>query len=107
MLLDSTVLLGLLFLGGIAAIDGTTFGQFMVSRPLVSATLGGWMVGAPAQGALIGMVLEIFQLTVLPVGAARYPEGGPAAVAAGAVFASGPAGAGALLVMLVATLGLE
>lgn len=107
MLLDPAVLLGLLALGGIAAVDGTTFGQFMISRPLVSATLGGWMVGAPAQGAMIGMMLEIFQLTVLPVGAARYPEAGPAAVAGGAVFASGPAGAGALLVTIVATLVLE
>lgn len=77
-------------LGGALAIDGTGCGQFMVSRPFVAATLGGWLAGAPVEGAAIGLVLEAFHLTVLPVGAARYPEGGPPALVVGAVLA--PAG---------------
>lgn len=75
----------LCLLGGWVALDGTSWGQFMVSRPLVAATVAGAVVGAPAEAAQLGLVLEALQLRVLPVGAARYPEGGPAAVVGGAV----------------------
>lgn len=86
MIPDPGTYLALVVLGGLVAIDGTGCGQFMVSRPLVAATLGGLVVGEPAAGAAIGLILEAFHLTVLPVGAASYPEGGASAVAAGAVF---------------------
>lgn len=86
MLPDPGTYLLLVVLGGLVAIDGTGCGQFMVSRPLVAATLGGLLVGAPAAGAAVGLILEAFHLTVLPVGAASYPEGAAAAVTAGAVF---------------------
>jgi mannose/fructose/N-acetylgalactosamine-specific phosphotransferase system component IIC len=85
--LSSGVLLALLALGGVVAVDATSLGQFMLSRPVVAATLAGWIAGAPAEGALLGLVLEAIQLTVLPVGAARYPEAGPPAVAAAGVYA--------------------
>lgn len=74
-------------LGGLVALDGTSVAQTMASRPIVAATLAGWVAGAPAAGALMGLILEAFHLTVLPVGAARYPEGGPSAVVAGAAAA--------------------
>lgn len=74
----------LCLLGGWVALDGTSWGQFMVSRPLVAATMAGTIVGAPAEAAQLGLVLEALQLRVLPVGAARYPEGGPAAIVGGA-----------------------
>ena len=93
MLPDPGTYLLLVVLGGLVAIDGTGCGQFMVSRPLVAATLGGLVVGEPAAGAAMGLILEAFHLTVLPVGAASYPEGGAPAVAAGGVF--GLAGGGA------------
>lgn len=80
-------LLGLLLLGGWAAVDATSVGQLMISRPLVAASLAGWLVGHPGAGARVGLTLEAFHLGVLPVGAARYPESGPAAVAAGSVYA--------------------
>lgn len=97
----------LLLLGGVVAVDGTSLGQFMVSRPVVAATLAGWIVGAPAEGALVGLVLEAFQLTVLPVGAARYAEGGPAAVAAAAVYVGGEHGFPTLLVVMILALVWE
>lgn len=97
----------LTLLGGAVAIDGTSFGQFMLSRPFVAATLAGALVGNPAGGAMIGLVLEAFHLNVLPVGAAKYPEGGPAAVAGGAVYASSfPQFSGLLLTVLL-VLALE
>lgn len=92
-------LIALTLLGGWVAADGTSFGQFMVSRPLIAATLAGLLVGDPIAGGAIGALIEAFHLTVLPVGASRYPEGGPAAVAAGAVFAVGPQGAAAMLIL--------
>jgi len=75
-------------IGGLVALDGTTVGQFMVSRPFVAAALGGLAVGRPAEGIAAGVVLEALHLAVLPVGASRYPEGGPPAVAAGAAYAA-------------------
>lgn len=101
------VLLPLMLLGGVVAVDGTSFGQFMVSRPFVAATIGGWLIGDPLQGAAIGVVLEAFHIAVLPVGAAKYPEGGPPAVAAGAVYAAADPATGALLLIVVFAIGLE
>src|SRR5690606_39516372 len=89
--------LWLLLLGGWMAVDGTSVGQFMVSRPLVAASLAGWIVGDPAAGLTVGVILELFHLAVLPVGAARYPEGGPAAVVAGSLYGAASAVPGALL----------
>lgn len=86
MLPEPLTFLLLSLLGGLVAVDGTGCGQFMISRPFVAATLAGLLVGEPAAGAAIGLVLEAFHLTVLPVGAASYPDGGAPAVAAGAVF---------------------
>jgi PTS system mannose-specific IIC component len=83
---DPGTLLLLALLGGVAALDGTSLGQFMVSRPLVAATIAGALLGAPAQGALLGVFLEAMHLAVLPVGASRYPEGGPPAIAGAAFF---------------------
>lgn len=101
----------LALLGGLVALDGTSVGQFMVSRPFVAAALGGLAVGRPMLGIQAGIVLEALHLAVLPVGAAKYPEGGPPAVAAGAVYAasqSPPVAASAtLLVCVLLALGLE
>ncbi|HEX8905663.1 MAG TPA: PTS sugar transporter subunit IIC [Longimicrobiaceae bacterium] len=101
----------LALLGGLVALDGTSVGQFMVSRPFVAAALGGLAVGRPGLGIMAGVVLEALHLAVLPVGAAKYPEGGPPAVAAGAVFAawqSPPvAASGTLLVVVLVALALE
>lgn len=100
-------LLLLTLFGGFVAIDGTSFGQFMISRPLVAATLAGAIVGNPVHGALIGGILEAFHLSVLPVGAAKYPEAGPAAVAGGAIYATSDLAASTLLLSVALVLGLE
>jgi mannose/fructose/N-acetylgalactosamine-specific phosphotransferase system component IIC len=94
---DPATALWLVLLGGWMAVDGTSVGQFMVSRPFVAATLAGWVVGNPGAGLTAGVVLELFHLAVLPVGAARYPEGGPAAVVAGSLYSAAEAVPGALL----------
>jgi mannose PTS system EIIC component len=81
----------LVLLGAWTGVDTTSVGQFMISRPVVAATLAGWVVGDPVTGALLGLILEALNLMVLPVGAARYPESGPSAVAASAVLVLTPA----------------
>lgn len=77
-------------LGGFVGLDATSFPQAMFSRPLVAGTLTGLLFGHPAEGALIGAILEIFDLGILPVGAARYPDSGTATVAAVAAYSSVP-----------------
>jgi len=52
----------------------------MISRPLVAGTLAGWLFGEPGTGLLLGGVLEMIYLDALPVGAARFPDCGLAAV---------------------------
>lgn len=107
MLPDPGTAVWLVLLGGWMAVDGTSCGQFMISRPLVAATLAGWVVGDPVAGLLVGVVLELFHLAVLPVGAARYPEGGPAAVVAGSLYASADTVPGALLMAVTFALVWE
>jgi mannose/fructose/N-acetylgalactosamine-specific phosphotransferase system component IIC len=93
----------LIALGAIVALDATSFGQLMLSRPLVAGTLAGAIVDMPLEGALIGALIEALSLGVLPVGAAKYPETGTAAVAAvGTLGLSGAAPLpGALLLVLM------
>lgn len=92
-------------LGGIVALDATSFPQAMVSRPLVAGTLTGALFGRPMDGLAIGFVMEAFALISLPIGASRYPEPGLAAVsAAGAYIAATAPGAtaGPLVVAIAA-----
>lgn len=72
--------------GGVVGIDATSFAQTMISRPFVAATLTGLIAGRPVEGAILGAILELFALVILPVGAARYPETGTAAVAASGAY---------------------
>jgi mannose PTS system EIIC component len=72
----------LLGLGAVVALDATSLGQLMLSRPLVAGFLAGVFVGMPFEGALLGALLEALSLGILPVGAAKYPETGTASVVA-------------------------
>lgn len=84
---------GVALLGGVVGLDATAFPQVMISRPLIAAALTGALFGRPMEGLVLGFMLEVFSLAILPIGAARYPESGTAAVAAtGAYMAAVPAG---------------
>jgi hypothetical protein len=100
-------LLGLM--GAWAALDGVSAGQFMVSRPLVTATLTGWLLGDPTTGFILGLFLEVLHLAGLPVGAVQLPEPGPAAIPAtvGAMILGGGEGLalGAALGVALAVVG--
>lgn len=102
-LLFSTVAASLL--GAVIGLDMVSFPQVMVSRPLISATIGGAFVGHPSAGLLIGAVLELIALETLPFGASRYAEWGTAGVVGGVVMAGQSQGAaGALPVAMFAAL---
>lgn len=96
----------LVVLGGVVALDTTAFGQLMLSRPFVAATLAGGVVGMPLEGAIIGAALEALSLGILPVGASRYPDTGTAAVAAVGVLGLSEAAPVAPAMLLVIVYGL-
>jgi len=88
-------LLRLSLLGGLLGLDGTSVGQFMVSRPLVAGVFAGWVVGDPVTGLAVGAILELYLLVSFPTGGARFPEGATATVVAVGVATALP-GPGAL-----------
>lgn len=89
-------LLVLMALGALLTMEATAVGQFMLSRPIVAATVAGWLLGSTGQGLAIGALLELYLLVSFPVGGARFPEGGLAAVVAAAVAI--PLSAGSLAI---------
>ncbi len=92
----------LAFAGGVAGLDGTSFPQVMLSRPVVAGALMGWLLGIPVEGALLGAVLELFHLGILPIGATPYPEAGTAMVAAVWAYAVSGTTHGAGLLLAIA-----
>jgi mannose/fructose/N-acetylgalactosamine-specific phosphotransferase system component IIC len=72
----------LLLWGTLVGLDLVSVPQAMISRPLVAGSVAGWLIGDIEAGLRIGVLLELFALDVLPVGAVRYPDYGPATVAA-------------------------
>ncbi|MDQ8165651.1 MAG: PTS sugar transporter subunit IIC [Gemmatimonadota bacterium] len=96
----------LVVVGALCSLDTVSVAQAMVSRPIVSATLGAAALGRPWEGLVVGAVLELFALETLPFGASRYPEWGSAGVVAGATFVAGGIDVpGSLALAILAGLG--
>lgn len=99
----------LLAWGTIVALDLVSVPQAMLSRPLVVGAVAGWLAGDVQAGLRVGVVLELFALDVLPIGAVRYPDYGPATVAGAALAVGAPwelgLGLSVGLGLLVAVLG--
>jgi len=103
----------LLAWGTVVALDLVTFPQALINRPMVAGLGTGLILGAPAEGLAAGVLFELFALDVLPVGASRYPDFGPATVATAAWTATGswtatlgPAGLLGLAVAWIGGLGM-
>src|SRR2546430_2500263 len=75
----------------------------MIARPLVAGPIAGAMLGDVWTGLSLGVLFELFQYEVMPVGAVRYPEYGPATVVA---VSAAHAAAGTLGLGLGALVGL-
>src|SRR2546427_5555039 len=54
----------------------------MIARPIVAGPIAGAMLGDLGAGLQLGVLFELFQYDVMPMGASRYPEYGPATVTA-------------------------
>ncbi len=93
--MSAEVVLALLVWGTLVGVDLVSVPQMMIARPLVAGTGAGLLLGDVEMGLRVGVVLELFQFDVLPVGATRYPEYGPATVA-GVALAHGIDGVSAL-----------
>ncbi len=78
------------FWGTLVGLDLVSVGQIMIARPLVAGAVAGLIVGDPVAGGTIGILLELFAVDVLPVGAVRYPDYGLGAVTGTAVAAGAP-----------------
>jgi PTS system mannose-specific IIC component len=84
------VVLPLLLWGTLVGLDLVSVPQAMISRPVVTGAVAGALAGDLEAGLRIGVLFELFALDVLPVGAVRYPDYGPATVAAVALGAGTP-----------------
>lgn len=61
-------------LGGLFSLDLLVAFQFMVSRPLVAATITGLALGHPAAGLSFGCLMELIWMGALPVGSVVPPD---------------------------------
>jgi mannose/fructose/N-acetylgalactosamine-specific phosphotransferase system component IIC len=95
--------------GTVVGLDLVSVPQAMLSRPVVVGLVAGWLAGDVEAGLRVGVLLELFALDVLPVGAVRYPDYGPATVAATALAADSPwqfaLGMSTALGLVIAVLG--
>jgi mannose/fructose/N-acetylgalactosamine-specific phosphotransferase system component IIC len=66
----------------ILALDTSAVFQVLISQPLISGTILGWLGGSPAVGMQIGFLTQLLWMANLPVGAARVPESNGAAMIA-------------------------
>jgi mannose/fructose/N-acetylgalactosamine-specific phosphotransferase system component IIC len=57
------------FVMAFLAMDETAFGQFMVSRPIVTGPVVGWLLGRADIGLELGALIELIWINDLPVGA--------------------------------------
>ena len=108
-MLDPLAVGSLLVWGTIVGVDLVSFPQAMLNRPLVAASVTGFLIGDLEAGLRIGLLLECFALDVIPIGATRYPDFGPASVVATAVvpFAGWQdgTGLGVMIALLLAVAG--
>jgi PTS system mannose-specific IIC component len=95
--------------GTLVGLDLVSVPQAMIARPIVAGAVAGWLAGDVEAGLRVGVLFELFALDVLPVGAVRYPDYGPATVAATALAADSPwqfaLGLSAALGLVIAVLG--
>jgi len=102
-ILPIELLIALVVWGTFVGVDLVSLPQMMIARPLVAGTVAGAILGDIPTGLKLGVVFELLQYDILPVGAVRYPEYGPATVAA---VATAHASAGVLGLGLGALVGL-
>src|SRR6266536_598219 len=97
------LLIALLVWGTLVGGDLRSLPRMVIARPLVAGTVADAILSDIPTGLKLGVVFELLQYDILPVGAVSYPEYGPATVAA---VATAHASAGVLGLGLGALVGL-
>ena len=69
-------------LGALVALDTTVAGQFMISQPLVSASLAGYFLGDLQSGIYIGAIMQLMWLKLIPAGGSIFLNGNLGTLAA-------------------------
>lgn len=72
------ILIGLL--GSLLILDTTIVLQSLISQPLFTCTILGWIFGDIQLGLQLGIYLQILWLSIIPVGKTVIPEGNTAAI---------------------------
>ena len=90
MLGPGAAIAGLVVWGTVVGVDLVSCPQALLSRPLIVGAGAGLLLGNPDAGLRVGLLLELFALDVLPVGAARYPDYGGGTVGAVLLSTAGP-----------------
>ncbi len=75
-------------LGALFYLDRTAAFQVMLHRPLIVATVSGWLFGNVGAGVQVGIVLELLYIARLPVGASIPPDDTGAAIFGGVAAAA-------------------
>ncbi len=69
----------LLLFAGFIALDTTGGPQVLISEPLVSCSIVGYILGSTDTGLMIGMMFQLLWFGYLPLGAVRIPDSNLAA----------------------------
>jgi len=76
-------------LAGLLGLDTVQAGQVLLSRPAFVGPLLGWLNGCPAEGARIGILLELIYMDFIPVGGVVPPNGTAAAAVGVLAYSAG------------------
>lgn len=77
--------------GALLFLDATAVGHFLISAPIVTAPIIGWLLGDITIGLVIGAYLELIWIGLLPVGSRIPPNANVVAVVATASLIMGGA----------------
>ena len=67
------------FMTALLELDAVQAGQFLLSRPAIVGPLLGWLNGCAAEGARLGILIELIYIDFIPVGGVIPPNGAVAA----------------------------
>lgn len=71
---------------GFLGLDTTVAFQVLISQPLFSCTILGWLYGDLALGIEIGLMMQLLWLNIIPAGATIFPEGNIGSMVTGAIM---------------------
>ena len=74
-------------LGALVVLDTTAAGQFMISQPIVSAALAGFLLGELESAVYVGAIMQVMWLKLVPAGGTIFLNGNLGTIIAVSVLA--------------------